>query len=505
MFSALIKAFTGRAGFLASLLAFILIGLTAVAVLSKLPRIEQNLVDSSQSVLNQNLADSDTLVSLRAEGRNLILDGEFSDAPGLAAKLEDIEGVRSVIINGSTPAPQASSQEQPAEVVAVQVGSKPVVDSASQDTDAPDSNSIVSDSGETQVEAESTEAVGGGSEELAASGEPLVQAVPESPESEVATSADSGVAEKMDQSSLSLRYDGTRLSLSGHLADEQMAQLIAEEVSNAIPGNSEMEINVDGQGTASPLNWMNEFLETVAGLPDDAQGLIEGSDKQGVQVIADAEQTLLRRELPQAMNTEQADSSVPGSQENDRVTEEEGSQLEVSAPQAQTESTEIVPEAEQSDSTPVAGASADLAIDSSVSMENIGEEPVPGPAENTPADMEKVIPVHPGKYIVDLNNRIAGQAVFESGKYIISDALAAELDDLADMMLKNPNLLLRVVGNIDFSVDPRIAEYVGIDRAREIRNYLHAQRVERFRVFATPLPGDYAFDKQVQVVFYISE
>jgi outer membrane protein OmpA-like peptidoglycan-associated protein len=499
MFSALNKAFTGRAGFLASLLAFILIGLTAVAVLSKLPRIEQNLVDSSQSVLNQYLADNDTLVSLRAEGRNLILDGEFSDAPGLAAKLEDIEGVRSVIINGSTPAPQASSQE-PAEVVAVQVDSEPVANSAGQDTNAPDSNS-----GETQVEAESMEAMGSGSEELVATGEPLVQAVPESLKSDVAASADSDVAEKMDQSSLSLRYDGTRLSLSGHLADEQMAQLIAEEVSNAIPGNSEMEINVDGQGAASPLNWMNEFLETVAGLPDDAQGLIEGSDKQGVQVIADAEQTLLRRAQPQAMNTEQADGPVPGSQENDSVTEEEGSQLEVSALQAQTESAEIVPEAEQPDSVQVAGASADLAIDSSVSMENVIEVPVSGPVENTPADMEKVVPVHPGKYIVDLNNRIAGQAVFEAGKYFISDALAAELDDLAEMMLKNPNLLLRVVGNIDFSVDPRIAEYVGIDRAREIRNYLHAQRVERFRVFATPLPRDYAFDKQVQVVFYISE
>jgi outer membrane protein OmpA-like peptidoglycan-associated protein len=504
MFSALIKAFTGRAGFLASLLAFILIGLTAVAVLSKLPRIEQNLVDSSQSVLNQYLADNDTLVSLRAEGRNLILDGEFSDAPGLAAKLEDIEGVRSVIINGSTPAPQASSQE-PAEVVAVQVDSEPVADSAGQDTNAPDSNSSASDSGETQVEAESMEAMGSGSEELVATGEPLVQAVPEPLKSDVAASADSDVAEKMDQSSLSLRYDGTRLSLSGHLADEQMAQLIAEEVSNAIPGNSEMEINVDGQGAASPLNWMNEFLETVAGLPDDAQGLIEGSDKQGVQVIADAEQTLLRRAQPQAMNTEQADGLVPGSRENDSVTEEEGSQLEVSALQAQTESAEIVPEAEQPDSVQVAGASADLAIDSSVSMENVIEVPVSGPVENTPADMEKVVPVHPGKYIVDLNNRIAGQAVFEAGKYFISDALAAELDDLAEMMLKNPNLLLRVVGNIDFSVDPRIAEYVGIDRAREIRNYLHAQRVERFRVFATPLPRDYAFDKQVQVVFYISE
>ena len=61
MFSALIKAFTGRAGFLASLLALLVITLIAAAVLLNLPRIEQNLVDSSQSVLEESLSDSDTL------------------------------------------------------------------------------------------------------------------------------------------------------------------------------------------------------------------------------------------------------------------------------------------------------------------------------------------------------------------------------------------------------------------------------------------------------------
>lgn len=79
------------------------------------------------------------------------------------------------------------------------------------------------------------------------------------------------------------------------------------------------------------------------------------------------------------------------------------------------------------------------------------------------------------------------------------------IDHLAEMMQQHPYLLLRVVGNLDFSVAPREAEYVGIDRAREIRDYLTAQGIERFRVFATPLPRDRAFDKHVQLVFYISE
>ena len=113
--------------------------------------------------------------------------------------------------------------------------------------------------------------------------------------------------------------------------------------------------------------------------------------------------------------------------------------------------------------------------------------------------------VQPTQYITELNSRIAGQVLFGPGEHTISDALAAELDGLAELMRQNPDLLLRVVGNIDFNVDRRYAEYVGIDRAREIKKYLYAQRVESFRIFATPLPRDRAYDKRVQLVFYISE
>ena len=118
MFSALLKAFTARAGFLSSILALLLIALTSAAVLLSLPRIEQDLENSGQTVLSDSLSRGDTLVSFRAEGRNLLLEGQFEDAAGLSAKLNEIEGVRSVIINGSGTTPGVTVQsnpEQPAE------------------------------------------------------------------------------------------------------------------------------------------------------------------------------------------------------------------------------------------------------------------------------------------------------------------------------------------------------------------------------------------------------
>ena len=297
------------------------------------------------------------------------------------------------------------------------------------------------------------------------------------------------------QSSLSLRYDGTRLSLSGHLADEQMAKLIADEISNAIPPYSELEINVDGAGKASPLNWMNEFLETVTGLPDDAQGIIEGSDEQGVQVIPDVEQTLREREQPAAQ-------MMAGQADKVEADNEAGGEIEgVTEDELQTE------EVTDAGVTEPESAHLETAEAPAEDGADPGIENADALAESMPASTadDTGISIHPGKYIVDLNKRVAEQAVFESGQFEIGDSLAAELDDLAEMMFQNPHLLLRVVGNIDFSVEPRIAEYVGIDRAREIRDYLKSRRVEPFRVFATPLPRDYAFDKRVQIVFYISE
>ena len=99
----------------------------------------------------------------------------------------------------------------------------------------------------------------------------------------------------------------------------------------------------------------------------------------------------------------------------------------------------------------------------------------------------------------------AATPVFSAGDFTVGESLAAELDSLADMMRQHPDLLLRIVGNVDFEADPRFADFIGLDRARAARDYLYQQGIERRRVFARPLPKDYAFNKQVQLVFYISE
>ena len=117
MFSALVKAFTGRAGLLSSLLALSIIALISAAVLLGLPRIEQNLGNSAQLVLSENLADGDSLASLGVDGRELLLEGEFEDAPGLSTRLNEIEGVRSVLINGEILAPVIVAFHSPEAVV----------------------------------------------------------------------------------------------------------------------------------------------------------------------------------------------------------------------------------------------------------------------------------------------------------------------------------------------------------------------------------------------------
>jgi len=505
MFSALVKAFTGRADFLSSLLALSIIALISAAVLLGLPRIEQNLGNSAQLVLSENLADGDSLVSLGVDGRQLLLEGKFEDAAGLSAKLNEIEGVRSVLINGEELAPVIVALGSPeAEVPDVVVVSTPerVEQSAITTSEVEISNDAVADStvnltdniatdagdsaGDTDSAGEALEAsdlaateesIAADDETLAVTGEPLAQLAPEPSTDDQKVADEQG----LDESSLSLRYDGTQLSLSGHLADEQMAQLIAERIAYVIPPYSELEINLDGDGKGSPLNWMKEFLAAVSGLPDDAQGLIEGSDKLGVKIIPDLEQTL------------SAPAPESGSQDTDASTDNSNA----------SSAEEALPEAEVVLQSELVGESPDEEMP--VSSEAEQEPDVMAPVVGEPDAQNVAASIQPGKYITELNSRIAGQQLFASGEYEIGEPLAAELDHLAEMMQQHPYLLLRVVGNLDFSVAPREAEYVGIDRAREIRDYLTAQGIERFRVFATPLPRDRAFDKHVQLVFYISE
>ena len=324
-------------------------------------------------------------------------------------------------------------------------------------------------------------------ETLVVTGEPLAQLAPE-PSTDDRKVADQ---QSLDESSLSLRYDGTQLSLSGHLADEQMAQLIAERVAYVIPPYSELEINLDGDGKGSPLNWMKEFLAAVSGLPDDAQGLIEGSDKLGVQIIPDIAQTLTAPAPKPVLAPESGSQDTDASTDNSTTSPDE-EVLPEAAPVAVVLQTEPGDDESPGDEMPV-------------SIEAEQEPDVMAPVVGEPEAQNVLADILPGKYITELNARIAGQRLFASGEYEIDEPLAAELDHLVEMMQQHPYLLLRVVGNLDFSVAPREAEFVGIDRAREIRDYLTAQGIERFRVFATPLPRDRAFDKHVQLVFYISE
>lgn len=419
MFSALIKAFTGRAGWLASLLALLIVVVTAYAAITVAPRMEQKHVVISG-------ADSQTGISQTDLDKELVeTQGEISNA----------ENRTPAIANTAVDniAQSEVADEQIDLATAGETETQVLLDQS--DTDAavalPD----------TQADLPP---------ELSSTQEIVVQ-------ESTTVEADASAAGVHDQSSLSLRYDGLKLSLSGHLADDQLAQLIAEEVRNATPLDSEFTADVDGQGGASPLNWMGKFLAVIARLPDDAQGVINGSDMDGVQVIPDAEQTLVMQELAGSTDAENL-SSQPVEVED-----------------------VIVEGGLETDNNITSGESDPLG---SVSL-----------TQN----------VDPEKYILSLNNRVAEKSIFEEGEANISAELEVELDQLATMMHGNPSLFLRIVGNLDFSAGPRDAEYVGLDRARQIRDYVRAQGVESFRVIAAPLPREYAYDKQIQVVFYISE
>lgn len=511
MFSALLKAFTGRAGLLAGLLALALVVVTVAAVYMKTPEIEQSLSDRALPVLHAQLGEQDELISFRAEGRNLMLEGRFDDPGALAIQLLGVEGVRSVFVNGADlgsgaePATEtgmlssdetesgsdesAPSEEmseaptEPAEEVAeVSVSDQSSLEAAPSEGGAAVAESelqVAESNAEKPAEAASAEpqAVAG---DAAAAAEERGAGAPET----AAAATEGGLAE----SSLSLRYDGTRLRLSGQMGDEQMAQLVTDSVRRAIPRYSELEAEVGSEGKPSPLNWMRQFLAAVARLPDDAQGVIVGSDSEGVAIIPDPEQTLVS-----SGDSDAADTSVV---ESGPASEPEA----VEPGPADGAGSDVEPEVTESEPDTMAGADA---TQPELAGPEAGVEPA-APAAGGEA-MDSPVPVHPGQFIVELNQRLAATPMFATGEYAVGEALAAELDRLAEMLRQHPNLLLRIVGNIDFDANPRIAEFIGLDRARSVRNYLYRQGIDRRRLFAKPLPREHAFEKQVQLVFYISE
>jgi outer membrane protein OmpA-like peptidoglycan-associated protein len=526
MFSALIKAFTGRAGFLPSLLALVLIALTAAAVLLNLPRIEQRLIESSQTVLQQNLGENDQLLSIQAEGRNLLIEGDFEDIAMLVAQLEQIDGVRGVRVIAAegklaTEQSEVTEGSETAVADAIVADVNLVVAELDAKTESDIATSLESQDSSTSDESQAATVQDNVLEPLLESDAPQLDfATVESSEAET--------IEAIDQSSLVLRYDGTHLVLSGHLANEDMVESISREVSNAAPGDSKLEISIDSTGTPSSLNWMNDFLQAVAGLPDDAQGVIHGSDNKGVAIVPDSQQTL---RAPADAASSENEAAPEGVSENEQ---QEMPEMPAPAVDAQVSSQQetqlqesllITPESSTLDDTEQSAAGTNISQDA------VQEEPVSTAEENLEMNVEFQVaesdrhvdtgpipvpsapevaanrpsPMHPVQFIDGLNQRIAGQPVFEVGQYAISPEFAAELDALSRVMIQNPRLLLRVVGNLDFGVDPRNARFVGIDRAREIRDYITAHRVEPFRVFAAPLPRNYAFDKHIQIIFYITE
>ncbi|MEE9447924.1 MAG: OmpA family protein [Arenicellales bacterium] len=548
MFSALFKAFTGRAGLLAGVLSLLIAVVIFMAVKMGMPRIEQKVASLGQAHLSQKMTEGDMLSAFEAKGRDLYIDAGIQNFDAIQADLADVSGVRNVLPVNTNQAVASEANDDVSPEVAV-------VDAQTSAAQAV-ANPSVDDAADSVANAPADEA-------------PITEA--EQPQAEPALVAESNAT--YDESSLSLRYDGTQLALTGHLSDAQLVALVTEDVQNLVPEGSQLTVNVDAQGALSNLNWIDRFLEVVQGLPNDAQGIIQGSDTFWVQVFPDAEQTLVEASQNASVQVAQsttgentnifANVGVSNDDANDVMgnvsgdvagsdnsnpfanvgvnmqSQTLGQAIESNASIENAAGGDIFANADASAQSDQGGdasgnvfANVDVNAQSEQSAQGSDGQPVdntlsnvfagvdvnvqsnqPAEPKANSANSEMFISGAPSDntqldaeaYILHLNKQMAVQHMFESGEYRVSNTLANELNTLANVMRNNPNLLLRIVGNLDFSVDQRNAEYVGMDRARSIRNYLREQGVEPFRLFAAPLPRDSAFAKRVQVVFYISQ
>lgn len=506
MLSALFKAFTGRAGGLGSLLALLIIALIAYTVVDRLPGVEQNVLTISQDYLDSNMAAGDTLMSLQADGRDVHLGGEFQDPAALKVGLESIEGVRRVFLIGSSllqadaPTDASYVESKPATVdtsVETQEGTTNVADKVV----APQVGEVVEAVTELllkdEVAAGLSKVVGTEATEAASPADSASAGV----EEQTAFDSDKESASeqiRFEESSLELRYDGTQVKLSGHVGDDKMAELLVEAVSQALPSYSVLTSDVDGKGKSSPLNWMRQFLRIVSGLPEDAQGLISGSDRKGVRITPDEQQTL-------SIGGELAGGNVNESREISPARVDA-----VSEPVAPEQLTPEQAVLEPATLDPVAGPGETTSDDSQAKVVEdqtgqAGGELTAGNPSGSEAVAVPQLKIDPGDFIVSLNNRLSETAFFQAGEVDVSEALAQELDQLAQLMRQYPSLYLRIVGNIDSSVGAQFEELVGLDRARQVSRYLRKQQLDGSRIITAPLPRGYAFDKRVQLVFYISE
>jgi len=101
MINSIFKAFSGRAGWLPSLLALVIIALIGTATVMGLPRIEQNIEQQIRHYLETNLSDRDSLVSFQVSGRDVLLAGQISDPAAIRSGMVALSGVRRVTINGA--------------------------------------------------------------------------------------------------------------------------------------------------------------------------------------------------------------------------------------------------------------------------------------------------------------------------------------------------------------------------------------------------------------------
>jgi len=99
MINAIIKAFTGRAGWLPSLLVLAIVALTGLATVLGLPRIEQNVGQQVRQYLEINLSDGDSLAGFQISGRDALLSGQINDPATVRAGLKMLPGVRQVVVN----------------------------------------------------------------------------------------------------------------------------------------------------------------------------------------------------------------------------------------------------------------------------------------------------------------------------------------------------------------------------------------------------------------------
>lgn len=514
MLSALIKAFTGRAGGLGSLLALLIVALIAYTVVDRLPKVEQQVLAVSQDYLAGNMAADDVLKSLQADGRDVHLGGEFQNPAALKAGIESLNGVRKVFLSGSelsdVDASDGALDVEPVEGLTAELA----VDSLPVNA----LNEISNEAGEAST-AQVVEAVtelllkdGSGRMPVASITDTKTRQAQKAADAtnsaEIAntganvnfdpTAPDEGIVPEVvtfDESSLALRYDGTQLKLSGHVGDEKMAELLVEAVRQAIPSYSVLTSDVDGNGKSSPLNWMRRFLRIASGLPEDAQGLISGSDSKGVQIIPDEQQTLSAKDDSGRANVNESREASPARVGLESVAQEQAS-LQPPAPKAEAETEEELSEGSQMhlEKGQLGQGSNELKGELTASS-----PPTSGPPAMPPKQTD------PGEFIVALNTRLLETAFFQPGEVSISEALAQELDHLVQFMQQHPSIYLRIMGNIDSSVGARFEELVGMDRARQVRRYLLKQQLDGARIITAPLPGGYAFDRRVQLVFYISE